>query len=622
MAAAVSVVAIAASAATVLGMLRLVRMEREARLILSRWQTIDGLSNDALLRRSSLADGGYADLLSDWERRTLELSLCLARFNDPRHLGPLGKEVVSDVGGAVALWVATEERLREAQQSLRRMIRSGLGDKVMTNGFLPTFFMLRVEGLLEEMEIIEIQDTVHALRILDATTEQFDLRLKAVVARVAEVAERRIVKAAGLALAGIGGFAVLVYLGYFYFTRMKVAERFRREEEDRLRRDYLAEWFDPDAAVPVEGETQEEGRRRVAAALRNLGEELPFRDQIALLVMCFDRPAPPLEALRAAAAEAEGPERRDFPVGQDCLALLLDATSGDGPILAYAEALRDRTGGSSISFALSPIFGAEEDGREVLRRTLEAFGYRYILGPGAAILPGSGAVVTSACYDYPSRLEDMATKRILEGDMAGAKGVIGELIGGARVCTPAMARAAVARITASVLSAVERLERAADIVLDSATLEGLSQSADLDTLEGAKRSIGETLDELERALERRGRERTADLVEKAKALAAEHFADPNLSLDILADRLAMSSSYLGRTFRKQQGCSVAEHINRLRLERAYEYLQVLDYTVEGVASEVGIRNPGSFYRLFKQRYGITPAEHRAKAKRAAGTNPS
>lgn len=617
-----SVVAIAASAATVSGMLRLVNMEREARLILSRWQTIDGLSNDALLKRSSLVDGGYADLLSDWERRTLELSLRLARFNDPVRLGPLGREVVSDVGGAVALWVATEERLREAQKALRRMIRSGLGDRVMTNGFLPTFFMLRIEGLLEEAEVIEIQDTVQALGILDATTEQFDLRLKAVVARVSQEAERRIARAAGLALAGVAGFAVLAYLGYFYFRRMRVAERFRREEAERLRRDYLAEWFDPDAAVSVEGETQEEGRRRVAAALRNLGEELPFRDQIALLVVRFDRPAPPMEALRAAAAEAEGPERRDFPVGRDCLALLLDAEAGEESILAYAEALRGNAGASTLSYALSPIFGAEEDGREVLRRTLEAFAYRYILGPGAAIRAGSGTEAPASCYEYPSRLEDAAAKRVLEGDIEGAKNAVGELIDGARVCTPVMARAAVARVAATVLSAVERLERAADIVLDSASLEGLSQSADLDTLEGAKRSIGETLEELGRALERRGREKTADLVERAKAIAAEHFADPNLSLDILADRLALSSSYLGRTFRKQEGCSVAEHINRLRLERAYEYLQVLDYTVEGVASEVGIRNPGSFYRLFKQRYGITPAEHRAKAKRAAGTDPS
>jgi len=36
--------------------------------------------------------------------------------------------------------------------------------------------------------------------------------------------------------------------------------------------------------------------------------------------------------------------------------------------------------------------------------------------------------------------------------------------------------------------------------------------------------------------------------------------------------------------------------------------------VDAIASSVGISNTGSLYRLFKGRYGITPAEYREKER--------
>jgi len=113
---------------------------------------------------------------------------------------PLGRALVSDVQGAVGLWISAVTHITEAQTALHTMVRSGLASRVMTNGLLSTFYQLRLEKLLTENEIIQIQEVVSLLESLDATNEQFDLRLRAVVARVGDEVDRRIVQVEAMSI--------------------------------------------------------------------------------------------------------------------------------------------------------------------------------------------------------------------------------------------------------------------------------------------------------------------------------------------------------------------------------------------------------------------------------------
>ena len=76
-----------------------------------------------------------------------------------------------------------------------------------------------------------------------------------------------------------------------------------------------------------------------------------------------------------------------------------------------------------------------------------------------------------------------------------------------------------------------------------------------------------------------------------------------------------SAEHLSRTCRKELGCTPTEFINDLRLTVAANLLIHSDRPIVDISLKVGLNNLSYFYRIFKQRYRLTPAQFRAKNRR-------
>lgn len=87
--------------------------------------------------------------------------------------------------------------------------------------------------------------------------------------------------------------------------------------------------------------------------------------------------------------------------------------------------------------------------------------------------------------------------------------------------------------------------------------------------------------------------------------------EKNISLDIIANELFISPSYLSRTFREVEGVKFIDYINIKRVEKAKLLLSTTNETVENISFHCGYNEPNSFRRLFKQKTGMTPNEYRA-----------
>lgn len=92
-----------------------------------------------------------------------------------------------------------------------------------------------------------------------------------------------------------------------------------------------------------------------------------------------------------------------------------------------------------------------------------------------------------------------------------------------------------------------------------------------------------------------------------QALAAQ--PDRAHSAESLAGLLNMSSRTLHRQL-KEEGASLQQLKDEVRLERARELLWRTTRPVKQVAAAVGFRNEKSFARAFKARVGLTPGEFR------------
>lgn len=88
------------------------------------------------------------------------------------------------------------------------------------------------------------------------------------------------------------------------------------------------------------------------------------------------------------------------------------------------------------------------------------------------------------------------------------------------------------------------------------------------------------------------------------------YHDPRLTRDEVASRLGTSRKTFLDTLQRHINMSFIEYTNKYRLDEAVELLENGEYTNETIAEEVGFGSVNTFYRQFRQRYGISPLEYR------------
>jgi AraC-like DNA-binding protein len=98
----------------------------------------------------------------------------------------------------------------------------------------------------------------------------------------------------------------------------------------------------------------------------------------------------------------------------------------------------------------------------------------------------------------------------------------------------------------------------------------------------------------------------------------DHHYGEDINLNIVADKLNLTSGYLSSIFKEKTNINFSEYLNNLRVERAKELLVNVDLRIQDIATQVGYQNVNSFIRMFKRRYGLTPGEYR---KRHTGDEP-
>jgi AraC family transcriptional regulator of adaptative response / methylphosphotriester-DNA alkyltransferase methyltransferase len=83
-----------------------------------------------------------------------------------------------------------------------------------------------------------------------------------------------------------------------------------------------------------------------------------------------------------------------------------------------------------------------------------------------------------------------------------------------------------------------------------------------------------------------------------------------LTLDFLADTCHGSPYHLHRTFKRINGITPVEYIQRTRINKAKEYLVHSDKAIAVIALNVGMSNTPYFITLFKKMIGLTPNDYR------------
>jgi two-component system response regulator YesN len=108
---------------------------------------------------------------------------------------------------------------------------------------------------------------------------------------------------------------------------------------------------------------------------------------------------------------------------------------------------------------------------------------------------------------------------------------------------------------------------------------------------------------------------SATQIRKAENFIRQNFSNPKLSLKMVTNHIAVSTSYFSAQFKTRTGVTFVEYLTNVRMDKAKQLLSLTDWPTYEVAEAVGFANPHYFSVAFKRLTCLTPREYRDQNQR-------
>lgn len=99
------------------------------------------------------------------------------------------------------------------------------------------------------------------------------------------------------------------------------------------------------------------------------------------------------------------------------------------------------------------------------------------------------------------------------------------------------------------------------------------------------------------------------LVKAIKDYIMEHYHEP-ISLNMIAENVYLSPSYLSDLFKSQTGETISNYLAKVRMEKAKMLLRDVRKKSYEIGEMVGYKDPTYFSKVFKKVVGVSPNEYR------------
>lgn len=102
-----------------------------------------------------------------------------------------------------------------------------------------------------------------------------------------------------------------------------------------------------------------------------------------------------------------------------------------------------------------------------------------------------------------------------------------------------------------------------------------------------------------------------ELAIQIKEYINTNYSDPNLSLTHISEEMGISSRWISKVFKDVYNFTILTYVNGYRLEKSKEFLD-RGMNISETCISVGYINVRTFERLFKGKYGESPAKYRER----------
>ena len=143
----------------------------------------------------------------------------------------------------------------------------------------------------------------------------------------------------------------------------------------------------------------------------------------------------------------------------------------------------------------------------------------------------------------------------------------------------------------------------------------IGQVFTLNSFEEIREYLSDIVQESCAAVENEISDKQKDLVHKVRYYMEEHFAEEELSLNSLAARFYVNSSYLSRVFKEKTGSTFSGMLFEIRMREAEKLVLRTELKAYEIAEKVGISDPHYFSSCFKKYTGMSVSDYKRQGKK-------
>ena len=135
---------------------------------------------------------------------------------------------------------------------------------------------------------------------------------------------------------------------------------------------------------------------------------------------------------------------------------------------------------------------------------------------------------------------------------------------------------------------------------------------DMQTMEGVKTYLISLLSTAAKLREQSASNKYSDVVDDVIRYIEEHYADEELSLNVVASEVNFSPNHLSTIFSQKTGQTFIKYLTDFRMNKAKELLKCTNKKSSVISFEVGYKDSHYFSFLFKKTQGMTPTQFRGE----------
>lgn len=265
----------------------------------------------------------------------------------------------------------------------------------------------------------------------------------------------------------------------------------------------------------------------------------------------------------------------------------------------------------SLSVTVSSKCSTIEEVKDIYDQTLNNSYYRLFQGHKCIIY--SDKLKISSDYSYPLQKEKQLTEALISGKLEEVQKVFEQIVNPALVEYPITSfNNTLLRLAFSINVALDTMTKSGGILLDFNFNIFLYELNDLELLQDIYAHFNKLFDMIDEKLDEKKSSKYDELINRVIEIIFLNYADQNLSLESIADKINLSATYLRRLFKKHTSKSIADYINDVRMEKAIELLSNTDLSINEICNKSGFSSSNYFYSVFKKIHGVTPNEHRQR----------